>query len=138
MLFGLQLVQFANQIVIKHVIVPDGDKEGEGGVEQTLDAANVGEQVQNVVALSFVLFRVKVHLDLKVKLGVVVLFVRPVCNTINGEDAIVFYLSHGIKIYGVVLKVDRRHLKLISDAVLNLSVDRRIYEPACTNDCFLV
>ncbi len=70
------------------------------------------------------------HLDLEVKLGVVVLFVRPVCNSIKSKDAVVFYLSHRIKVYRVVLKVDRRLLQLVCDAVLNLRVDRGIYELA--------
>ena len=78
------------------------------------------------------------HLDLEVKLSVIVLFVRPVCNSIKCKDAIVFYLSHGIKVYSVVLKVDRCLLELIHDAVLNLRVDWRIYELACANDRFFM
>ncbi len=69
------------------------------------------------------------HLNLKVELGVVVLFVRSFCNPIKCKDAIIFNFSDSIHVNCVVLKVNRRFLKLIYDTVLNLRVDLRVYEP---------
>ncbi len=99
----LQFVQTAHHVVIKHVVVPDWDKERKAREQQALYTSYVWEEIKNVVTTTVILFGVHIHFNEEIELCIQVPVVGAVWLSVNCEYAFVCQLSYGIKVHEIIL-----------------------------------
>ena len=93
LVLALQFVKTAHHVIVEHVVVPDRDHERKGREEQTLNAANVGNEIQNLVSLTLVFNRVHQNFDGEVKLSIVVLFIRSTWESLKRKNAVILFFG---------------------------------------------
>ena len=89
----LHLKQTLDHVIVEIIVVQDGHEECDSADEHALHTTDVGQVVEDFVAVTRNCPLVQIHLDSEVHEGYVVSFVCTQWLLLNFEDSAVFQLS---------------------------------------------